>query len=49
VVAAPAFQQKAQEQGATADYLDPRQMDARVKQETATWQAVVKASRIEAD
>ncbi len=49
VVAAPAFQQKAQEQGATADYLDPRQMDVRVKQETATWQAVVKASRIEAD
>ncbi|QHI98856.1 tripartite tricarboxylate transporter substrate binding protein [Xylophilus rhododendri] len=49
VVASPAFQQKAQEQGATADYLNPRQMDAKVKQETAAWQEVVKAAHIEAD
>ncbi|MCZ2498631.1 tripartite tricarboxylate transporter substrate binding protein [Xylophilus sp. Kf1] len=49
VVNTPAFQQKAQEQGATADYLNPRQMDARVKAETAAWTEVVKAARIEAD
>jgi len=49
VVASPAFQQKAQEQGAAADYLTPRQMDAKVKQETATWQEVVKAAHIRAD
>ncbi|WPB59543.1 tripartite tricarboxylate transporter substrate binding protein [Xylophilus sp. GOD-11R] len=49
VVASPAFQQKAQEQGATADYLNPRQMDAKVKQESAAWQEVVKAAHIEAD
>jgi len=49
VVATPAFQQKAQEQGATADYLDPRQMDARVKQEIASWRDVVKAAHIEAE
>jgi len=49
VVAAPAFQQKAQEQGATADYLNPRQMEAKVKQEIASWQEVVKAAHIEAE
>ncbi|WP_295855488.1 tripartite tricarboxylate transporter substrate binding protein [uncultured Xylophilus sp.] len=49
VVAAPAFQQKAQEQGASADYQPPAQLDAKVKKETADWTAVVKAARIEAD
>jgi len=49
VVSTPAFKQKAEEQGATADYLDPQQMDAMVKAETARWAEVVKATNIEAD
>jgi len=49
VVADPAFQKKAQEQGATADYQNPQQLDARVRRETASWTEVVKAARIEAD
>ena len=49
VVATPAFRQKAQEQGATADYQTPAQLDARVKKETADWTEVVKAAHIEAD
>jgi len=49
IVATPAFKQKAQEQGATADYLNPQQMDALVKSETARWTEVVKAAKIEAD
>jgi len=49
VVSTPAFKQKAEEQGATADYLDPQQMDAMVKEETARWAEVVKATNIEAD
>jgi tripartite-type tricarboxylate transporter receptor subunit TctC len=48
-VSTPAFKQKAQEQGATADYLDPQQMDAMVKEETARWTDVVKATNIEAE
>ncbi|HZH08479.1 MAG TPA: tripartite tricarboxylate transporter substrate binding protein, partial [Lautropia sp.] len=36
-------------QGATADYLDPQQMDAMVKEETARWTDVVKATNIEAE
>jgi tripartite-type tricarboxylate transporter receptor subunit TctC len=48
-VSTPAFKQKAQEQGAMADYLDPQQMDAMVKEETARWTEVVKATNIEAD
>jgi len=49
VVSTPAFRQKAQEQGATADYLNPQQMDAMVKSESARWAEVIKAARIEAD
>jgi tripartite-type tricarboxylate transporter receptor subunit TctC len=49
IVSTPAFRQKAQEQGATADYLNPQQMDALVKSETARWTEVVKAAKIEAD
>jgi tripartite-type tricarboxylate transporter receptor subunit TctC len=48
-VATPAFKQKAEEQGATADYLDPQQMDAMVREETGRWTEVVKATNIEAD
>ena len=49
IVSTPAFRQKAQEQGATADYLNPQQMDALVKSETARWTEVVKAAKIEAE
>jgi tripartite-type tricarboxylate transporter receptor subunit TctC len=49
IVSTPAFRQKAQEQGATADYLNPQQMEALVKSETARWTEVVKAAKIEAD
>ena len=49
IVSTPAFRQKAQEQGATADYLNPQQRDALVKSETARWTEVVKAAKIEAD
>jgi tripartite-type tricarboxylate transporter receptor subunit TctC len=48
-VSTPAFKQKALEQGAVADYLDPQRMDAMVKEETARWAEVVKATNIEAD
>jgi tripartite-type tricarboxylate transporter receptor subunit TctC len=49
VVSTPAFRQKAQDQGATADYLDPRQMDAMIQAETTRWAEVIKAAKIEAD
>jgi tripartite-type tricarboxylate transporter receptor subunit TctC len=49
VVASPAFQKKAEEQGSTADYQTPAQLDAKVKKESEDWAAVVKAARIEAD
>lgn len=49
LMATPAFQQKAAEQGASADYLNPQQLGDYVKAEYARWGAVVKASKIEAD
>ena len=49
VVQSAAFKQKAQDQGATADYLGPQQMADRVKADLASWADVVKASKIEAD
>ncbi|MDA8520225.1 Bug family tripartite tricarboxylate transporter substrate binding protein [Acidovorax sp. NCPPB 4044] len=49
VVQNPAFQQKAQEQGATADYQNPQQLGARVKSDLATWAQVVKAANIQAE
>ncbi len=49
ILSTPAFKQKAQEQGALADYMDPQQMDAMVKTDTARWAEVVKAAHIEAD
>lgn len=49
VVNAPAFKQKAIDQGATADFLAPAQLDARVKAEDARWAEVIKASKIEAE
>jgi tripartite-type tricarboxylate transporter receptor subunit TctC len=49
VMATPAFRQKAAEQGATADYMNPQQLGEFSKAELARWAQVVKASRIEAD
>ncbi|KQR62608.1 tripartite tricarboxylate transporter substrate binding protein [Acidovorax sp. Leaf160] len=49
VVQNPAFQQKAQEQGATADYQAPQQLAARVKTDLADWARVIKAANIQAD
>ncbi|WP_046112567.1 Bug family tripartite tricarboxylate transporter substrate binding protein [Aquincola tertiaricarbonis] len=49
LMATPAFQQKAAEQGASADYLNPQQLGDYVKTEYTRWGAVVKASKIEAD
>ena len=49
VVENPAFTQKAQEQGATADYMNPQQLGAMVKTDWANWAQVVKSSKIEAE
>ncbi|MCR5867914.1 tripartite tricarboxylate transporter substrate binding protein [Aquincola sp. J276] len=49
LMATPAFQQKAAEQGASADYLNPQQLGDYVKTEYTRWGAVVKTSKIEAD
>ena len=49
VVQSAAFKQKAQEQGATADYLGPAQLAERVKADLASWAEVVKSSKIETE
>ena len=49
VVQSPAFQQKAQEQGATADYQTPAQLGDKVRADLANWATVVKTSKIEAE
>lgn len=49
IMATPAFKQKAAEQGASADYMNPQQMNEYAKAELARWGQVVKASKIEAD
>jgi tripartite-type tricarboxylate transporter receptor subunit TctC len=49
IVATPAFKQKAAEQGATADYMNPQQLSDYARTELARWGQVVKASKIEAD
>ena len=49
VVENPAFKQQAQEQGATADYMNPQQLGAMVKTEWSNWAQVVKSSKIEAE
>ena len=49
VVEDPAFKKKAEEQGATADYMNPQQLGAMVKSEYANWAQVVKSSKIEAE
>ncbi len=49
VVESAGFRQKAQEQGATADFLGPRELGERVKVDLAQWAQVIKTSKIEAD
>ena len=49
LTATPAFQQKAAEQGASADYMDPARLGEFSKAELVRWGAVVKASQIQAD
>ena len=49
VMATPAFKQKAAEQGATADYMNPKQLADYSRSELARWGEVAKASKIEAD
>ncbi len=49
VVQSAAFQQKALEQGATADYQTPAQLGDKVKADLANWAQVVKSSKIEAE
>lgn len=49
IMATPAFKQKAAEQGATADYMTPQQLNDYAKAELARWGQVVRASKIEAD
>ena len=49
VVQNPTFQQKAQEQGATAEYLSPQQLGEQVRADLGNWAQVVKASHIEAE
>ena len=49
ITASPAFQQKAAEQGAAADFMDPKKLGDYSKSELARWGEVVKASKIEAD
>ena len=49
VVQSAAFKQKAQEQGATADYQNPQQLGDKVKADLANWATVVKSSKIEAE
>ncbi|WP_137917716.1 tripartite tricarboxylate transporter substrate binding protein [Hydrogenophaga sp. 2FB] len=49
VVHSAAFKQKAQEQGATADYQTPQQLGDKVKADLAGWADVVRSSKIEAE
>jgi tripartite-type tricarboxylate transporter receptor subunit TctC len=49
VVQSAAFRQKAQEQGAMADYQNPQQLADKVKTDLAGWADVVRTSKIEAE
>ncbi len=49
VVQSAAFQQKAQAQGATAEYLSPQQLGEQVRADLGNWAQVVKASHIEVE
>ena len=49
VMATPAFKQKAAEQGAEAEFMDPQHLNDYSLAELTRWGQVVKASKIEAD
>lgn len=49
VMGTPAFEQKATEQGAKADYMNPQKFAEFTNAELALWGRVVKTSKIEAD
>lgn len=49
VMGTPAFEQKAAEQGAKADYMNPQKFAEFTNAELARWGQVVKTSKIEAD
>ena len=49
VVNDPAFQKKAEEQGATADFKGPAELGAMVQRDYASWGEVVKAANIQAE
>ncbi|HEU5296593.1 MAG TPA: tripartite tricarboxylate transporter substrate binding protein [Burkholderiaceae bacterium] len=49
IVESPAFQQRAAEQGARSDFMNPAAFAALAKTESERWALVVKASKIEAD
>ena len=49
VVSDPAFQKKAQEQGAAADFKGPAELGAMVQRDYASWGLVVKAANIQAE
>jgi len=49
ILATPAFQQKAAEQGAAADYMAPEAFGKFVDAESKRWSEIVKSSKIEAD
>ncbi|HEY9208372.1 Bug family tripartite tricarboxylate transporter substrate binding protein [Acidovorax soli] len=49
VVQSAAFKQKAQEQGATADYQSPAQLGEKARTDLANWASVVKSAKIEAE
>jgi tripartite-type tricarboxylate transporter receptor subunit TctC len=49
IMATPAFRQKAIELGASADYMNPQQLEEFARAEAVRWAQVVKAAKIEAD
>ncbi|UXH80894.1 tripartite tricarboxylate transporter substrate binding protein [Roseateles amylovorans] len=49
LMATPAFKQKAAELGATADYMDPKKLDAHSAAEFQRWGKVITSAKIQAD
>ncbi|MCW5221367.1 tripartite tricarboxylate transporter substrate binding protein [Verminephrobacter aporrectodeae subsp. tuberculatae] len=49
VVQSPAFRQKAQEQGITADYQNPQQLGDKVRADLANWAPIVKALHLKVE
>ena len=49
VVQDPAFKKKAEEQGATADYMAPKALGTMVAGDLKNWAGVVKSANIQAE